>query len=108
MASYAPLLRKLVTAYFADRKGEDFSHIHQVMEEMPIAKRDNIARLLEEMMHAVQETACQHTNVTKVDDEHETCNVCGFKRAAYWTGDAEEDLVMHWGRWRKIVTEKVG
>lgn len=111
MATYAPFLRKLVTAYFKDRKAKDdrFPTIKQVMEEIPVAERDNIAGLLREMMEVSSAMACQHTDVTKPDDDHETCNTCGYKRYIFTTGREEDDnLERHWSRWRKVITQQCG
>ena len=117
MASYAPFIRKLVTAYFDDRKtkkDDTWSHIGLVMQDMPIEKRRNIAMILREMMEAVLDTACQHTDVMKVDADQETCNTCGMKRFAHAEETGEEGWldtkVTHqvWGPWRNIVTKTCG
>ena len=115
MATFAPFLRKLVTAYFYDRKQEkdDFQNMRELMESIPVAKRDNIAGLLRDMAYAVDQTACKHTNVTKPDDLHEVCKVCGYKRSAYWEVDDSGNTIMgqdatkHWSAWRKVVTQKL-
>lgn len=111
MATYANFLRKLVTAYFDDRKtkkDDNFSHVRLAMQEISVKDRENIAALLTEMAQAVRTTACQHTDVNKPDAQHETCNICGYKRFQFSTGREEDDNIeWHWSAWRKVVTQKL-
>lgn len=104
MATYAPFIRKLVTAYFSDRKQEkdNFQHMREVMEEIPIEDRHNIAALLDEMELAVRLTACQHMEVISPDDTHQVCKVCGYKRHAFWNGYDTDDTPPQkiWSPWR--------
>jgi len=117
MASYAPFLRKLVTAYFDDRKtkkDDNFSHVRLAMQEIPIEKRHNIAMILREMMDAVETTACQHADVIKVDQLHETCNTCDMKRFAIDEPTGQEGWMenkitaLRWSPWRKVITQTIG
>jgi hypothetical protein len=109
MATWAPFLRKLVTAYFDDRKtkkDDNFSHVRLAMQSVPIKDRLNVALLLEELAKAVRTTTCQHTDVTKQDDWHETCNTCGLKRLAWEEETGEEGWMetkitrLVWSSWR--------